>query len=172
MSKDIDAIQFRNEDGDYVYAKTHLDAIDGMEGYTEGLTQVTQLLGDYIFDTGWKMYDVHKDVTVNALYSNGGFHCGIREVVLNQYAFGNAVQPRLKMIRVNIRNFSHEQQIAQLPSGFMEKTQVFWARGGNGYQPIMVEVTSDGKVTPRIMVEDVNKPSNSNWIYAQFTWIE
>lgn len=172
MSKNIDAIQFRNEDGDYVYAKTHLDAIDGMEEYTEGLTQVAQLLGDYISDSGWQMYDVHEDVTVNSLYSNGGFHCGIREVVLNQYAFGNAVQPRLKMIRVNIRNFSHTQQIAKLPSGFMETTQVFWARGGNGYQPIMVEVSSDGKVIPRFMDEDVNKPSISNWIYAQFTWIE
>ena len=44
MSKDVDTIQFRNDNGDYVYAKTHFDAIDGMEEYTEGLTQVAQIL--------------------------------------------------------------------------------------------------------------------------------
>ncbi|WP_436952892.1 hypothetical protein [Staphylococcus shinii] len=172
MSKDIDTIQFRNSDGEYVYAKAHLDSIDGMEDYTDGLIQVTQLLGDYIFDSGWQPYEVHKNATPNALYTSDGFKCGIREIVLNQNAFGNGVKPRLKMIRVNIRNFAHNEQLAQLPQGFMTTTQVFWARGGNGYLPIMVEVRGDGKVTPRIMVEDVNKPNNSNWIYAQFTWIE
>lgn len=172
MSKDIDAIQFRNEDGDYVYAKTHLDAIDGMEEYTEGLTQVAQLLGDYIFDTGWREYDVHQDVETNSLYSGDGFKCGIREIILNPSAFGNKIQPRIKMMRVNIRNFVHEQQIAQLPIGFMTSTQIFWARGGNGYLPIMVEVRGNGKVNVRLMLDDYKKAANSNWIYAQFTWIE
>ena len=172
MSKDVDVIQFRNSDGEYVYTKTHLDAIDGMEEYTEGLTQVAQLLGDYIFDTGWKEYDVHRDVEVNSLYSGDGFKCGIREIILNPNAFGNEKQPRIKMIRVNIRNFVHEQQIAQLPTGFMTSTQIFWVRGGNGYQPIMVEVRGDGKVNVRLMMEDYQKSASSNWIYAQFTWIE
>lgn len=67
MSKDVDVIQFRNSDGEYVYTKTHLDAIDGMEEYTEGLTQVAQILGDFIFDTGWKEYDTHIDV-VKTIY--------------------------------------------------------------------------------------------------------
>ena len=64
MSKDVDTIQFRNDNGDYVYAKTHFDAIDGMEEYTEGLTQVAQILGDFIFDTGWQEYDTHIDVEI------------------------------------------------------------------------------------------------------------
>ena len=172
MSKDVDVIQFRNSDGEYVYTKTHLDAIDGMEEYTEGLTEVAQILGDFIFDTGWKDYDTHIDVKKNGLYTGEGFHCGIREIILNPSIFGNGNQTRLKMIRVNLRNFVHEQQIAQLPAGFMKNTQIFWARGGNGYQPIMVEVSKNGKIIPRIMVEDINKKPASNWIYAQFTWIE
>lgn len=172
MSKDVDVIQFRNSDGEYVYTKTHLDAIDGIEEYTEGLTQVAQILGDFIFDTGWREYDVHQDVTINSLYSGNGFNCGIREIILNPNAFGNEKQTRIKMIRVNIRNFVHEQQIAQLPIGFMTNTQIFWARGGNGYQPIMVEVRGDGKVNIRLMREDQPKSSDRNWIYAQFTWIE
>lgn len=172
MSKDVDVIQFRNSDGEYVYTKTHLDAIDGMEEYTEGLTQVAQILGDFIFDTGWKDYDTHIDVVKNNLYAGDGFHCGIREIILNPSVFGNGNQTRLKMIRVNLRDFVNGQQIAQLPTGFMSNTQVFYSRSGSGKQPIMVELLGDGKVNIYIDKADRSGTSFSNWIYAQFTWIE
>ncbi|MEX5651209.1 hypothetical protein AB1J05_01690 [Staphylococcus cohnii species complex 1658] len=172
MSKDVDVIQFRNKDGDYVYTKTHLDAIDGMEEYTEGLTQVAQILGDFIYDTGWKDYDTHIDVKKNSLYASDGFSCGIREVILNPSIFGNGNQIRLKMIRVNLRDFVDGQQIAQLPNGFMTKTQVFYSRSGSGKQPIMVEIRSNGKLNVYIDKDDQSGTSFSNWIYAQFTWIE
>lgn len=172
MSKDVDVIQFRNSDGEYVYTKTHLDAIDGMEEYTEGLTQVAQILGDFIFDTGWKEYDTHIDVVKNNLYSSDGFNCGIREVILNPSIFGNGNQIRLKMIRVNLRDFVDGQQIAQLPTGFMSNTQVFYSRSGSGKQPIMVEIRSNGKLNVYIDKADQSGTSFSNWIYAQFTWVE
>ena len=172
MSKDVDVIQFRNSDGEYVYTKTHLDAIDGMEKYTEGLIQVAQILGDFIFDTGWKDYDTHIDVVKNNLYASDGFQCGIREIVLNPSMFGNENQTRLKMIRVNLRDFVNGQQIAQLPTGFMSTTQTFYSRAGSGKQPIMVELLGDGKVNIYIDKADQSGKSSSNWIYAQFTWIE
>src|SRR5699024_9768181 len=62
--------QFQDEDGYPFYAKTHMDGIDGMEEYTEGLTQVAQILGDFIFDTGWHEYDTHIDVEKKSLYSS------------------------------------------------------------------------------------------------------
>ena len=67
----IEIKQFQDEEGQSFYAKTHLDAIDGMEGYTEGLTQVAQILGDFIFDTGWISYDYNAGygVKVNTRYS-------------------------------------------------------------------------------------------------------
>ena len=172
MSKDVDVIQFRNSDGEYVYTKTHLDAIDGMEEYTEGLTQVAQILGDFIFDTGWQEYDTHIDVVKNNVYASDGFRCGIREVILNPSMFGNENQTRIKMIRVNLRDFVNGQQIAQLPTGFMSTTQTFYSRAGSGKQPIMVELRGDGKVNIYIDKADQSGTSSSNWIYAQFTWIE
>lgn len=164
--------QFQDEDGYPFYAKTHMDGIDGMEEYTEGLTQVAQILGDFIFDTGWKDYDTHIDVKKNSLYASDGFHCGIREVILNPSIFGNGNQTRLKMIRVNLRDFVNGQQIAQLPTGFMSNTQVFYSRSGSGKQPIMVELRGDGKVNIYIDKADQSATSFSNWIYAQFTWVE
>ena len=164
--------QFQDEDGYPFYAKTHMDGIDGMEEYTEGLTQVAQILGDFIFDTGWQEYDTHIDVVKNNVYASDGFRCGIREVILNPSMFGNGNQTRLKMIRVNLRDFVNGQQIAQLPTGFMSNTQVFYSRSGSGKQPIMVELRGDGKVNIYIDKADQSGKSSSNWIYAQFTWVE
>lgn len=166
--------QFQDEEGNPFYAKTHMDGIDGFEEYTEGLTQAAQILGDFIFDTGWKEFDygAGNGVQANGLYASDGFKCGIREVVLNQYAFGNKVQPRLKMVRFNLRQFSNGQQIAQLPTGFMTNTQVFYSRSGSGRQPIMVEIRKNGAVNVYIDKSDQSSAPSTNWIYAQFTWVE
>lgn len=166
--------QFQDENGNPFYAKTHMDGIDGFEEYTEGLTQIAKILGDFIFDTGWRGYDYGSGngVEANKLYASDGFECGIRELVLNQYGFGNKVQPRIKMIRVNLRNFTNGQQIAQLPIGFMSNTQTFYSRSGSGKQPIMIEIRKNGAVNVYIDKADQSGKPNSNWIYAQFTWVE
>lgn len=174
MSKNIDAIQFRNEDGDYVYAKTHLDAIDGMEEYTEGLTQVAQLLGDYIFDTGWKSYDYNagNGVKINTRYGNDGFQCGIREITLNPYKFGNEISISIKMFRINVENFEHDMQLFQLPTGFLENGIRFLMSGSGNRNPYILDAKTDGSVKVFINDEDKNYSSSSNWMYGQYTWIE
>ena len=179
MSKrnEVDIIQFRNEDGDYVYTKSHVDGLDGFEKYYQEQLDTADSLASFqanhIQDSGWMDYDVLPTSDKNAMYSSSGFKCGIRQI---HYVYGNAATGQRyvtqKMIKVNIRKFKHNEQIAQLPSGFMKNTQVFWARGGNGYQPIMVQVMNDGKIIPRLMVQDVNNADNDNWIYAQFEWTE
>ena len=174
MSKDVDVIQFRNSDGDYVYTKTHLDAIDGMEEYTEGLTQVAQILGDYIQDSGWKTYDYNKEngVEINGNYTSNGFKCGIREISLNPKAFGNENQFKIKMFRINVRNFSNNMQLFQLPIGFI-KTSIRFQMSGNGNRhPYIIEANSDGKVMVFVNKDEQSNSSNSNWIYGQYTWVE
>lgn len=174
MSKDIDAIQFRNEDGDYVYAKTHLDAIDGMEGYTEGLTQITQLLGDYISDSGWKEYDYNagNEVRINEVYKNDGFQCGIREIRFNPTKFGNKNFITIKLFRINVRNFSNSLQLFQLPTGFIKESIRFSMIGDGNLHPYILEANTRGEVKVYISPEDRDKSNNSHWIYGQYTWIE
>ena len=173
----VEIKQFQDEEGQPFYAKTHMDAIDGFEEYTEGLTQLAYLLGDYITDSGWKPYDYGSGngVQANNMYGTDGFKCGIREIIFNPYSFGNGNQVKIKMIRVNLRNFLTGQQIAQLPIGFMSSTQVFYSRSGSGRQPIMVELRGDGKVNVHLDGKDIKGDGSdaySNWIYAQHTWIE
>ena len=178
MSKrnEIDIIQFRNEDGDYVYTKSHVDGLDGFEKYYQDLLTVTDSLAsfqaDHIQDTGWIDYEVGTD-RKNTLYSDDGFKCGIRQI---HYVYGNAKTGQRyvtqKMIRVNIRNFANGQQVAQLPSGFMKYTQTFYSRSGTGRQPIMVEIRSSGAVNVYIDSSNQSGSNNNNWIYAQFEWTE
>ena len=166
-----------SDNGEQFYTRAHVDGLDGFEEYYQDLLTVADNLAsfqaDHIQDTGWMDYDVLPTSDKNAMYAGSGFKCGIRQI---HYVYGNAATGQRyvtqKMIKVNIGKFKHNEQIAQLPAGFMKNTQVFWARGGNGYQPIMVQVMNDGKIIPRLMVEDVNNADNNNWIYAQFEWTE
>ena len=177
MSKPTEFKYPLDENGEPYFAGSHVNAIQGMEEVISNQKEIKDILSsfqaDHIQDTGWMDYDVLPTSDKNAMYASSGFKCGIRQI---HYVYGNAVTGQRyvtqKMIKVNIRKFKHNEQIAQLPTGFMKNTQVFWARGGNGYQPIMVQVLNDGKIIPRLMTQDVNNADNNNWIYAQFEWTE
>src|SRR5699024_2319184 len=177
MSKPTEFKYPLDENGEPYFAGSHVNAIQGMEEVISNQKEIKDILSsfqaDHIQDTGWIDYDVLPTSDKNAMYASSGFKCGIRQI---HYVYGNAATGQRyvtqKMIKVNIRKFKHNEQIAQLPSGFMKNTQVFWARGGNGYQRIMVQSMSDGKIITRIMVQDVNNADNNNWIYAQFEWTE
>lgn len=172
----VEIKQLDDSDGDF-YPKTHVNAVDGIEKYDNGIIGLTNdlihLADTMIYDTGWVDYKngIHVDVKPNLLYSSDGFHCGIRQV-LHYYGAEEVKYVNRKMLRVNMRNFVNGQQIAQLPTGFMNKTQVFYSRSGSGKQPIMVEVRGNGAVNVYIDKADQSGSANSNWIYAQFEWTE
>ncbi|MBW0770513.1 hypothetical protein KYJ98_09305 [Mammaliicoccus lentus] len=175
MSKNIE-IKMASDNGEQFYTRAHVDGLDGFEEYYQNLLTVADNLAsfqaDHIQDTGWMDYEVGTDGK-NALYASDGFKCGIRQI---HYVYGNAKTGQRyvtqKMIRVNIRNFANGQQVAQLPTGFMNTTQVFYSRSGSGRQPIMVEIRSSGAVNVYIDSADQSGSNFSNWIYAQFEWTE
>lgn len=171
MNEEIEIKMLEDEDGEF-YTKTHVNAVDGMDEHIENLLQLTDVLGEYINNPQWKTYNVIDTVEKDAMFGSSGFPCSIREIKIGSSEFGNKNVLVMKTIRVNIRNFNHEQKVAQLPNDFMKNTQVFWARGGDNHQPIMVQLNKNGEIIPRLSENDKNKTSDSNWIYAQFTWIE
>ena len=175
MSKNIE-IKMASDNGEQFYTRAHVDGLDGFEEYYQDLLTVADNLAsfqaDHIQDTGWIDYEVGTDGK-NALYGSDGFKCGIRQI---HYVYGNAETGQRyvtqKMIRVNIRNFANGQQVAQLPTGFMNTTQVFYSRSGSGRQPIMVEIRPSGAVNVYIDSADQSGSNFNNWIYAQFEWTE
>ena len=174
MSKDVDAIQFRNDEGEYVYAKTHLDAIDGIENYLEALTWSVQFMGDYIEDSGWIPFDYNAGigVKVNTRYTGTGFQCAIRDTTFNPVKFGNGNYQVTKMIRINAENFSSGMQLFQLPIGFVTKPVRFQMSGSGHRLPYTLEILTDGKVMVFVHPSEQTNPDSSNWIYGQYTWIE
>src|SRR5699024_2510917 len=112
-----------------------------MEEYTEGLTQVAQLLGDYIFDTGWKEYDYNagNGVRINEVYKNDCFQCGIREIRFNPSKFGNKNVITIKLFRINVRSFSNSLQLFQLPTGFIKQSIRFSMTGDGNLHPYVLE---------------------------------
>ena len=169
--------QLEDEEGNDFYPKTHYKAVEGIERYDDGIIGLTNdlihLADTMIYDTGWVDYrsSIHVDVKPNLLYASDGFHCGIRQV-LHYYGAEEVKYVNKKMLRVNMRNFVNGQQIAQLPTGFMNKTQIFYARSGSGRQPITVEIRGNGAVNVYIDKADQSGDAFSNWIYAQFEWTE
>lgn len=169
--------QLEDEEGNDFYPKTHIKAVEGIEKYDDGIIGVTNDLIDLantmIFDTGWRDYKpyIHQDVVANGLYASDGFSCGMREIT-HYYGAETVKTYSKKMIRVNMRNFTNGQKIAQLPTGFMNTTQVFYSRSGSGKQPIMVEIRANGDMNVYIDKADQSGSANSNWIYAQFEWTE
>ena len=176
MSKPTEFKYPLDENGEPYFAGSHVDAIQGMEEVISNQKEIKDILSSFqekhIQDTGWLDYQVGTDGK-NALYASDGFKCGIRQI---HYVYGNAKTGQRyvtqKMIRVNIRNFSNGQQVAQLPSGFMSTTQTFYSRAGSGRQPIMVEIRSSGAVNVYIDSKDQSGDTFNNWIYAQFEWTE
>lgn len=171
MSNEIEIKMLEDENGEF-YTKTHISAVDGMEEHIDDLTKLINILSQFVKSPQWETYSVIGTVEKDFMYGASGFHCGVRKIQIGSNDIGNNNTLTIKTVRVNIRNFKNQQKIAQLPTEFMNNTQVFWARGGDNHEPIMVELNKNGDIIPKLSENDKNKEPSANWIYAQFTWIE
>ena len=165
-----------SDNGEQFYTRAHVDGLDGFEEYYQDLLTVADNLASfqdgYIGDTGWMDYEVGTDGK-NALYASDGFKCGIRQI---QYAYGNAKTGQRyvtqKMIRMNLEDFSHGDQVAQIPSGFTNHMQVFMTRSGSLRLPIMIRIYPNGKIFAYVDSVDQSASNAGNRIYGQFEWTE
>lgn len=113
-------------------------------------------------DSGWKDYPV-----ANATKDGGfsGFSCQIREVVvgLNKDKF-----MRLRTLRVNLGKVPHNVQVAQLPTGFIDKTIRFIASSSSGVPAPTVAIGTDGAM--KVFFDSSYRDGAQN-VYGQHTWL-
>ena len=165
-----------SDNGEQFYTRAHVDGLDGFEKYYQDLLTVTDGLAsfqdDHIQDTGWMDYEVGTSGK-NTLYSDDGFKCGIRRIF---YVYGNAKTGQRyvtqKMIRMNLEDFKHGDQVAQIPSGFTNHMQVFMTRSGSVRLPIMIRIYPNGKIFAYVDSADQSASNDGNRIYGQFEWTE
>ena len=176
MSRDIE-IKMASDNGEQFYTRAHVDGLDGFEEYYQDLLTVADNLAsfqaDHIQDTGWMDYDVLPTSDKNAMYAGSGFKCGIRQI---HYVYGNAATGQRyvtqKMIRMNLEDFKHGDQVAQIPSGFTNHIQVFMTRSGSVRLPIMIRIYPNGKIFAYVDSADQSASNAGNRIYGQFEWTE
>ena len=178
MSKNIE-IKMASDNGEQFYTRAHVDGLDGFEEYYQDLLTVADNLAsfqaDHIQDTGWMDYQVGTGGKNNMYTASGdnGYKCGIRQI---HYVYGNAKTGQRyvtqKMIRMNLEDFKHGDQIAQIPSGFTNHMQVFMTRSGSVRLPIMIRIYPNGKIFAYVDSVDQSASNAGNRIYGQFEWTE
>lgn len=169
-----------DEYGEPYYAGSHINAIQGMGEYKEevdrkissvqgsGDTNNTALkalekrMNELIGDTGWIDFEVAPLYKKNQGVS-GGFTCGIREIRV-----GTIV---IKSIRLNLGKVNNNEQVAQLPIGFITKTQTFIARSNSNDNGVQFSVRNDGGVYAYINKADQSLSGNK-WVYYEHTWLD
>ena len=182
-----------DEYGEPYFAGSHVNAIQGMESIKEDIENVNikadraernikivdennhnleDSFKDFIGVTNWTSYanNVAPGVQTNTAYSSDGYKCEIKEVRIGVTGLTPTV--RYKTITYNLRNFKLGEQVAQLPGGFMTKTHLFPAFGNGNMGAYRIEVTKSGAMTIHGGLNDKSLPTDSYWVYGQYTWIE
>ena len=158
-----------DEYGEPYFAGSHVNAIQGMEDIKDDINKNTELIkniesvvNSLIGDTGWKDYDVLPKAKKNEGVSDG-FTCGIREIRIGKVI--------IKSIRVNLGKVTNNEQVAQLPSGFIKKTQTFISRSNSSDNGVQFSLRNDGSVWGYINKAD-RELSSDRWVYYEHTWID
>ena len=189
-----------DEYGDPYFAGSHVDAIEGMESIKKDIESVEEgvesvnvkadraernikivdennknledAFKDFIGVTNWTSYanNVAPGVKTNTMYASDGLKCELTEVRIGVAGLTPVV--RYKTITYHLRNFKLGEQVAQLPSGFVNKDQAFPAFGHGNMGAYKIEVTKSGAMTIWAGLNDRNLDTDRYWVYGQHTWIE
>ena len=182
-----------DEYGEPYFAGSHVNAIQGMESIKEDIENVNikadraernikivdenydnleDAFKDFIGVTNWTSYanNVAPGVKTNTMYTDGGLKCELKEVRIGVEGLTPIVI--YKTITYNLRNFKLGEQVAQLPSGFVNKDQTFPAFGHGNMGAYKIEVTKSGAMTIWAGLNDRNLDTDRYWVYGQHTWIE
>ena len=193
MSKPTEFKYPLDENGEPYFAGSHVNAIEGMESIKEDIENVNikadraernikivdennknleDSFKDFIGVTNWTSYanNVAPGVKTNTMYTDGGLKCELKEIRIGVEGLTPIV--RYKTITYNLRNFKLGEQVAQLPSGFVNKDQAFPAFGHGNMGAYKIEVTKSGAMTIWAGLNDRNLDTDRYWVYGQHTWIE
>lgn len=117
-------------------------------------------------DTGWIPYQLINGATKSTMYSIEGdnaFECAYRTIERGGI--------KKRQIRFNVMNLTKSMNFAQLPSEFVEHTQVAPVRTRRNYNGAIVEIKADGKLIFQYYSNEVTW-NEDDYIYGQYEWTE
>lgn len=193
MSKPTEFKYPLDENGEPYFAGSHVNAIEGMGDIKEDIEttknkvdraekninivdennkNLEDAFKGFIGVTDWISYanNVAPGVKTNTMYTSDGLKCELKEVRIGVAGLTPVI--RYKTITYNLRNFKLGEQVAQLPSGFVNKDQSFPAFGHGNMGAYKIEVTKSGAMTIWAGLNDKKLDTDRYWVYGQHTWIE
>ena len=187
MAEEVNHRYLKDKNGDIYFPVTSADAIIGKVNEESlgdlqqqvadlktslGLMQkqINNVASDTISltgDTGWVDYTVANAEKNGAI--SAGYKCMIREVSVG---FSGSKNFRMRTVRINIGKVPHNEQIAQLPNGFVDETIRFVPSVSSGHTPPTVSIDTSGVMKVYFPTEDREEIGKSTqWVYGQHTWL-
>ncbi|WWT40347.1 hypothetical protein [Staphylococcus phage PT1-4] len=115
-------------------------------------------------DTGWVPFQLSNGATSNTEYTDkSGFTCAFRTVVNGSVT--------TNYLRLNGRNMTDGQIIAQLPSSMVKNAQTFPVRTPTNKPLAYVTIYVDGSVSLLINKTTTATWTSTDYIYGEFSWI-
>lgn len=134
--------------------------------HTNGLDTGWKEITNNQIDTGWVPFQLINGAESNTEYDEkDGFKCAYRTVVNGTVT--------TNYIRLNGRNMTDGQIIAQIPSSMVKNAQTFPIRTAVNKPVVFITIYTDGSI---ILLVNKNTSSNewgsTDYIYGQYEWTE
>ena len=115
-------------------------------------------------DTGWVPFQLINGAESNTEYDGkDGFKCAYRTVVNGTVT--------TNYIRLNGRNMTDSQTIAQLPSSMVKNAQTFPVRTPKNKPVVFITIYTDGSIALLVNKStSTNEWGSTDYIYGEFSW--
>lgn len=115
-------------------------------------------------DTGWVPFNLINGSSSNTEYDGkGGFKCAYRTVVNGTVT--------TNYIRLNGRNITDGQTIAQIPSAMVKNAQTFPVRTPTNKPVVFITIYTDGSIALLVNKStSTNEWGSTDYIYGEFSW--
>lgn len=132
--------------------------------HTGGVDRDWKKINNTQTDTGWIPFQLSNGATSNTEYTDkNGFTCAFRTVVNGSVT--------TNYLRLNGRNMTDGQTIAQLPSSMVKNAQTFPVRTPTNKPLAYITVYVDGSVSLLINKTTTATWTSTDYIYGEFSWI-
>ncbi|RIL63897.1 DUF2479 domain-containing protein [Staphylococcus epidermidis] len=115
-------------------------------------------------DTGWVPFQLVNGATSNTEYTDkSGFTCAYRTVVNGSVT--------TNYLRLNGRNMTDRQTIAQIPSAMVKNAQTFPVRTPTNKPVVFITIYTDGSIALLVNKStSTNEWGSTDYIYGEFSW--
>ncbi|MGW7796873.1 hypothetical protein [Staphylococcus xylosus] len=161
----LDVTESVNGRKQFVYRHNHYNRVFVATLHTGGAWREWKEITSEQSDTGWVPFQLINGAESNTEYDGkDGFKCAYRTVVNGTVT--------TNYLRLNGRNMTNSQTIAQIPSAMVKNAQTFPVRTPTNKPVVFITIYTDGSISLLVNKStSTNEWGNTDYIYGEFSWI-